>query len=141
MKNRISMYLIFVIIILFSINVKANTINKIDMDVYIDSNGNASITEIWYASLTQGTEGYRSYSKLNGSEMSNLSVIDESGMTYEILDTWNSNFSFSNKAYKAALVNKGSESELCFGISSYGNKVYTIKYDVSNIVRSYSDVQ
>ena len=69
------MYLIFVIIILFSISVEANTINKIDMDVYIDSNGNASITEIWYACLTQGTEGYRSYSKLNGSEMSNLPLI------------------------------------------------------------------
>ena len=73
--------------------------------------------------------------------MYNLSVIDESGREYQILNTWNYNDSFSNKAYKAALVNKGNELELCFGISSYGNKVYTIKYNISSIVKNYSDVQ
>ena len=73
--------------------------------------------------------------------MYNLSVFDESGKQYQILDIWNSNSNFSNKAYKAALVNKGNESELCFGISSYGNKVYTIKYNISNVVRQYSDVE
>ena len=141
MRNKYGKIIILIVIILFKFNVKANNINKIDMDVFIDSNGNASITETWYAYLTQGTEGYRSYSKLDGSEMYNLSVTDESGRIYQILNTWNSNDSFSNKSYKAALVNKGNESELCFGISSYGNKVYTIKYNVSSVVRNYSDVQ
>lgn len=141
MINKICKSFIFTITIFFIINVKANSIEKIDMDVYIDSNGNASITETWHANLSQGTEGYRIYSKLDGSEMYNLMVTDESGKEYQILKTWNSNDSFANKAYKAALVSKGTDSELCFGISSYGNKVYTIKYNVSNIVRKYSDVE
>ena len=141
MKNKYYRLVILLFIIMFSFNVKANTVNKIDMDVYIDSNGNARVIEIWHANLTSGTEGYRSFSKLNGSEINNISVSDETGRIYEMLDTWNSDDGFNNKAYKTSLVNKGNESELCFGISSYGSKVYTIKYDVSNIVRKYSDAE
>ena len=36
----------------------ANEINNIDMEIYVDNNGTAHVTEEWTTNLTQGTEGY-----------------------------------------------------------------------------------
>lgn len=126
---------------LFIVNVKANSINSIDMDVYIDENGNAKITEIWDANLTQGTEGYRPFSNMENKVISNFIVSDESGRVYETLNTWNINKSFSEKAYKCGYNKVYNGVELCFGISKYGHKTYTLKYNISNFVTQYTDTQ
>lgn len=135
--------IIFSILIsfLFITNIKANTINSIDMDVYIDENGNAKITEIWDANLTQGTEGYRPFSGMDNKVVSNFTVSDESERVYEVLDTWNVNKSFSEKAYKCGYNKTYDGVELCFGISKYGHKTYTLKYNISNFVTEYTDTQ
>ena len=57
-KNKKLLLIILIIgfICLLSNKVKAaNAINKITMDVYINENGTAQITEVWQASLTTGT--------------------------------------------------------------------------------------
>ena len=58
-------YLKITFIILFSLfifglskNVEANSISKISMDIYIDNNGDASITEVWDCYNDKGTEAY-----------------------------------------------------------------------------------
>ena len=66
-KLLISLLFTILSILILQTESNANSINKIDMDVYLDNYGNASITEVWDASLTQGTEGYRTYSKLGNS--------------------------------------------------------------------------
>ena len=51
--------LFFAVILLFFVfigNVQANTFNSIQMDIYIDKNGDAHITEIWDYTATDGTE-------------------------------------------------------------------------------------
>ena len=51
--------LFFVFIFLFFIfigNVNANTLNSVKMDVFIDDNGNADITEVWDYTVNSGTE-------------------------------------------------------------------------------------
>jgi len=121
--------------------VSANTINNIEMDVYIDANGNASITEVWNGVLNQGTEGYRPYTNLDNSTISNFSVSDETGIQYENLSSWNTGASFDNKAYKSGLHYISNGVELCWGISEYGNKTYTLKYVISNFVSQYTDTQ
>ncbi|MBE6157884.1 MAG: DUF2207 domain-containing protein [Firmicutes bacterium] len=139
--------ILFSLIILFSFffcvkDVYAsNSINSIDMDVYIDSNGNAAITEVWKANLNQGTEGYRPYSKLGNSTISNFSVSDDTGRIYESLSFWNTSSSFSEKAYKSGIHNIYDGVELCFGISKYGSRTYTLKYNISNFVTQYTDTQ
>ena len=122
-------------------NVNADSIKNIEMDVYIDDDGNAKITEVWEASLSQGTEGYRPYTKLGNSAISNFRVSDDTGRTYETLSSWNVNASFNNKAYKSGLHYISNGVELCWGISSYGNRTYTLQYDISNFVTQYQDTQ
>ena len=104
-KHYILAFIIFMFVVLFFpfIKVNANTINSIEMDVYIDESGNASVTEVWDANLTQGTEGYRPYTKLGSSSISNFSVSDESGTQYTSLSSWNTNASFDSKAYKSGI--------------------------------------
>ena len=136
----VSLFTILLILILQTQS-NANTINKIDMDVYIDNNGNASITEVWDSSLTQGTEGYRSYTELGNSTISNFSVSDDSGRTYETTSYWRTSASFDEKAYKCGINYISNGVELCWGISEYGSRKYTLKYDISNFVTQYTDTQ
>ena len=130
-----------IISFLFINGVKANTIKSIDMDIYINNEGNAHIKEVWNASLTQGTEGYKPYNDMGNSVISNFKVSDETGREYETLDKWNVSSSFSAKAYKSGINRTYNGVELCFGISNYGNKTYTLEYDISNFVTQYTDTQ
>ena len=75
MKKTIKIFLIFLFLfILFSIGktVQANSNNKISMDIYVDNNGNAHVTEIWDCYANQGTEVYHPYYNLGNSEIKNL---------------------------------------------------------------------
>lgn len=141
--NKLLIVLLFTILLILILQTKsnANTVNKIDMDVYIDNYGNASITEVWNASLTKGTEGYRAYTKLGNSSISNFSVSDDSGRTYETLSNWKTSSSFNDKAYKCGINHTSNGVELCWGISEYGNRKYTLKYEISDFVTQYTDTQ
>lgn len=144
--NKIGRNMIFGFSILYFFffcitQIRANNIDKINMDVYLDSNGNATITEVWNLNLSQGTEIYRSYTKLGNSTISNFSVSDEDGRVYDALSYWDTSASFANKAYKSGIHSIFDGVELCWGISSYGNRTYTLKYDISNFVKQYTDTQ
>lgn len=139
--KRLLKYLAFVFIMFLSINsVKANSISKINMDIYVDSNGTAHITETWNAYLNEGTEGYRSYGNLGDAQITNFSVSDN-GKTYQTVSYWNTSASFSDKAYKAGINNLGNTIELCFGISNYGRHTYKLKYDIEGFVVDTTDSQ
>ena len=56
MKKLLFFVLLFFIPVLF---VKANSISSINMDIFIDDNGDALVTEIWNANVNSGTEGYQ----------------------------------------------------------------------------------
>ncbi len=141
-RRKILFSLIIVITSFFSIiKVNANTINRIDMDIVIHSNGDASVTEIWDAYLDQGTEGYKPYANLGNANITNFSVSDDSGAVYDSLSEWDTSLSFNNKAYKCGIHNTANGVELCWGISNYGKRIYTLKYDLSNFVSQYTDAQ
>lgn len=145
MKRKIikSSLILLICVMFFSLNSKisANTIKKVDMNVYIDKNGNASITEIWNADLSEGTEGYRKFSKLGKKIISNFVVIDDLGKEYSNIGSWNSNTNFSAKSYKCGIIEKQNELEFCWGISKYGNRKYVLKYNIENLVTQYNDCQ
>ena len=134
------MSLFFVVAFFLCGNVKAADINKIDMDIYIDKNGDAHITEVWNASINQGTEGYRFYGNLGNSEIIDYSVSDQT-KSYTMLDSWDVNKSFDEKAYKAGIYHASDHDELCFGISKYGNNIYTLKYTITGFVGEAEDSQ
>lgn len=142
-KKMYKIIFIFTIVLLYIFigKVYANSINDIDIDVYIDKNGDANVTETWKEWLNEGTEGYKEYKNLGNSEISDFQVFDDTGKEYQYQDRWLTSECFENKAYKCGINKYGNEVELCWGISNYGYRTYVLKYKISNIVQQYTDTQ
>lgn len=120
--------------------VKANSINKISMDILINNNGDAYVTEVWNCNTNSGTEVYHPYYNLGKSEIINLRV-KEGSSTYTTLSSWSTSASFDKKAYKCGIHKVSGGVELCWGISSYGDHSYTVSYTITNFVASLTDAQ
>lgn len=137
-----------IILVLFLISISfifinethANSINSINMDIYIDSDGDAHITETWNCNASQGTEVYHPYYNLGNSKITNLSV-KEGNKTYTTLNNWNTSASFDNKAYKCGINNISDGVELCWGIGSYESHKYEVSYTITNFVSELTDSQ
>lgn len=134
----------FIVVVLitfftFCLNVDAkNELYDINMDVYIDSNGNALINETWNINVDSGTEIYHPYFNLGNSYVSDFTVTDGE-MEYEYVNTWNVDDSFSDKSYKNGINNVSNGIELCWGISSYGKHTYNVSYKINNFIYKTSD--
>lgn len=141
--KKVLLYIVFLLsIFIFKSSVYANTIKSVDMNIYIDEYGNGIVKEVWNTSLTKGTEGYKTFSKLNGSKITDLKVSDDTGREYRFRPFgWNTSESFEEKAYSYGYNYNNDTTEICWGISSYGNRTYTIEYKITNLVKQYKDVQ
>ena len=144
MKNKcyylVLISILFICIIGFRNNVFANSISSINMDIYVDNNGNAEVTEVWSCNTTDGTEGYHPYYNLGNSKITNLRVSDLT-RTYTTKGSWDTDDSFTQKAYQCGINNIYNGVELCWGISKYGANIYTVKYNISNFVSELTDSQ
>ena len=130
--------LLFLAVLALFSNVKANSISKISMDIYVDNAGTAHVTETWKCSASEGTEVYHPYYNLGNSKIQNLVVSDET-QTYDTLSSWKTSGSLSSKAYKCGINKISNGVELCWGISKYGSHTYTVKYNITNFVSELSD--
>lgn len=138
MKKILKSLVLIFSLFLFSGKVNASDISSINMDIYIDSNGDAHVKETWNASIYEGTEGYRFYSNMGNSLITNFTVSDQS-RTYSDIGEWDVYASFSDKAYKSGIVHYYDHDELCFGISNYGDNTYTLNYTITNFVSEIDD--
>lgn len=129
-----------IVLILMCSVVQANDMRAINMDIFIDENGNANVTETWQYYSDSGTECYHSYKNLGNSKIENL-VVSDNVTTYETLDDWNINGSFEDKKYKCGINNISDGIELCWGISEYGNKEYVVNYVITDFVSELDDSQ
>lgn len=133
-------FLISFVVLGLSKSVKANSISKISMDIYINHTGDATVTEVWSCNTSEGTEVYHPYYNLGNSEIKNLTV-EESGKQYTTLSSWNTSGSLSSKAYKCGINKISNGVELCWGISKYGKHEYTVQYTITNFVSALQDAQ
>lgn len=143
MKKFCKIFLLFAfcfIIFGFTKTVQANSIEKISMDIYINKNGNAIVTEVWSCQASSGTEIYHPYYNLGNSKITNLTVSD-SGTTYQTLSNWSTSGSLQSKAQKCGIHNLSNGVELCWGISSYGFHTYTVRYTITNFIADLNDYQ
>lgn len=138
MKKILKYISIAILLFIFPLVVKANSISKIDMDIYVDKSGTAHVTETWSANLNQGTEGYKPYYNIGNANITNFNV-SENGKTYTYNDYWNTNDSFNDKAYKNGINYISDGLELCWGISSYGYHNYVLTYDIEGFVATVED--
>lgn len=137
MKKIWNSILLIIVSFLFIDVVKAETIQSINMDIYVDSNGDAHVTETWKTTATEKTEYYHAFYNIGNSEITDLTVKDET--TEYSLVNWNVDASLEDKAYKYGYNYTNNGVELCFGKSSYGNHTYTLTYTIQSFVSRVDD--
>ena len=130
--------LLFLTVLLFPFVASASSISTIDMDIKLDSDGTAHVTETWNANVNQGTEGWHPYYNI-GESIIKVTAASMDGKEYEVVNNWNESGSLSEKSYKAGIYETGNEVDVVFGITNYGKHTYVIKYDITNFVSGLSD--
>lgn len=115
-------------------------LHDLNIRVMLSKNGDAHITETRQMSIeSEETECYIVVGNLNGSEIRNLQVTDETGTEYTNIGVWDINQSRSWKTGKCGIVTKRDGYELCWGLGESGSRTYTTSYTVSQLLRGFSD--
>lgn len=140
-RNKFRVLLFFMLLLLISGTAKkadaANHVTEIDIDVVIREDGSALVTQVWSGEFETGTENYIPI-RTGDIAISEFTVADEKG-AYLLVSDWNVDADFTAKQGKCGIVTTADGVELCFGITEYGHKEYTISYVISDFIKGYTD--
>ena len=115
-----------------------NRVSKMEIDVALRRDGSAAVTQVWTADTDSGTEFYLACRDSGYLTITDFSVSDESG-TYALLEEWDVDASFEEKAGKCGVHETEDGVELCWGIGEYGPRQYTVSYVLHGLVGAYDD--
>ena len=119
--------------------VHAQTLRDIDIRAELLPDGSARITQIWDATVVDGTEMYIPISNLGEMTVRDLAV-SENGQAYVSEGRrWDVDRTLAEKAGRCGIIDKHDGVELCWGKTSYGPHVWTVSYTVTGLVQSFTD--
>lgn len=126
-------YLFILLLLVMPLSVSAsNKIYDIDIDVYLNKDGSANITEVWDVDGEDGTEWYKVMNNLSNMELSNFKVsMDGRSLEYK---NWNVDESLSEKRGYYGINYTSDGLELCFGKYDYNRHTFTLSYTLSNFI-------
>lgn len=129
----------FLFIILSTFTSHADSIEKMNFDVIVDKEGNATITETWHTTFNEGDEGTERYKTFYDLQ-DEVEVISVKQDGEELTETdWNVGLPFEKKVGKYGILKKSDGFELCWGIGKYGPTTYEVKYKVHSFIRNLKD--
>lgn len=115
-----------------------NRVAELEIDVALARDGSAAVTQVWTADASEGTEFYLTCRDSGYLTITDFSVSDPSG-TYVLLEEWDVDASFAEKTGKCGVRRTDDGVELCWGISAYGPRRYTLSYVLHGLVGAYAD--
>lgn len=142
-KKVLSLVLLFVLF--FSISYTNPSygaeaaIRSIHVTVDLQDDGSALITQVWDVTVTDGTEYYIPQTNLDDMEIKNFTVYDETGRRYRDQGDWDTDRSLEEKAGTSGINQIDNGLELCWGVGSYGDHIYTLHYTLTNLIKAYPD--
>ncbi len=118
----------------------ANRVTQLAVDVALRADGSALITQQFTADTHEGTEFYLDYLDSGYLTITDFAVWDDHG-PYTVLpfDTWDIHADFDEKAGKCGMLAIDDGVELCWGITAYGPRTYTVQYVLHGLVGAYPD--
>ena len=123
-----------------SITFAQSRLHDLDIQVVLDKNGDARITETRQMTIdSEGTECYIGLGDMRPSTVKALTVSDETKKQYENVGKWNKDLSRSEKEGRCGIVETGNGYELCWGIGESGQRTYITSYTITGLVRGYPD--
>ena len=117
---------------------QAGSIRSISINLSLDREGNGHFTEIWDINADEGTEWYLVKSNLRNMSVRDFSV-SEGGVLFEDDGEWNVRRSLKQKAGKYGIVHGKDGVELCWGLGSMGNHIFTVRYTITGAVQTLRD--
>ena len=116
-----------------------NTIYSIDIDVYLNEDGSANITEVWDVDGEDGTEWYKVINNLGNMDISDFRVsMDGTALLYK---RWNVDEGLFDKRGYYGINHISNGVELCFGKYDYDRHRFTLSYKLSNFIINTEDSQ
>ena len=117
---------------------QAGSIRSIDINLSLDREGSAHITEIWDIGADEGTEWYLVKSNLRNMSVRDFSV-SENGVLFTDDGEWDVKRSLRQKAGKYGIIHGKDGVELCWGLGSMGDHVFTVRYTITGAVQTLRD--
>ena len=115
-------------------------LQRLDIRVVLSRNGDAHITETRQMDIDwEGTECYIVIGNLDGSELRDFSVTDETGRQYDYQDSWDVDEDRDWKEGKCGINETSNGYELCWGLGEEGDRTYITSYTVTNLVKGFND--
>lgn len=118
------------------LEVEANTLHELNVEVELLENGTAIITEYRDMTMDEGTELFIVINEEEGLEVIDFHV---ENMTEQ--PEWEQNQSREEKKDTYGIIEERDGKELVWGIGDYGRQTYEVNYTVSNMVRQLNDGQ
>lgn len=115
-----------------------HVVRSIGISVNLSDDGSARVREVWDLSVNQGTEWYLVRDNLGDISIDSLAVSDN-GIAFRNLGFWDTGMSFEQKAGCCGILRKSNGCELCWGLGSYGDHLFTVEYTMTNVVKSMDD--
>ena len=115
-------------------------LESVDINVFINMDGSADITERRTVNATRGTEFYNVIEDLGNSQIVNFRV-SEDGREYKFVEPWDIDFSKEEKTFTNGIIETSNSYELAWGIGEYGRHTYDLSYTVTNFVKELTDSQ
>ena len=136
--KRIFLFILMLLMIPIGVDA-SNKIYNMDIDVYLNKDGSANITEVWDVDGDDGTEWYKVMNNLGNMELSNFTVsMDGRELQYK---NWDIDESLSEKRGYYGINYTSDGMELCFGKYDYNRHRFTLNYTLSNFIINTNDSQ
>ena len=132
---------LFLVVFLFcAASLHAQEIRSIDIDVYINDQGDAYVEQRWDVTVVRGTEWYIPIGNLNGSSIRRLRVEENGEQFIDEGRSWDTERSLLQKAGRSGIIDKGKDGvELCWGQGSMGDHKWKTSFVVLKMVQSLQD--
>ena len=140
MKHLRSKWLLLLVLLASATSLSAQTLQNLDIRVVLSRNGDAHITETRQMDIDwNGTECYIVIGNLDGSELRDFTVTDETGRHYEYEEFWDVDEDRDWKEGKCGINQTSNGYELCWGLGEEGDRTYITSYTVTNLVKGFND--
>jgi hypothetical protein len=124
----------------------AQSINDLQIEVYLMENGSASVKQVWDVTIDPSDTGTEWYVPVNSLEDLGMSILDlevvEDGKSFISEGyRWESKGrSRSEKAGRCGIIFYGDGSfDMCWGFGTTGNHKWTVSYTITNLIQSLDD--
>ena len=139
-NNMKRLFLSFALV-LCALSVSAQAIRSLDVEVYINDEGDAFVQQFWDVTVVRGTEWYIPIGNLlPGMSVRGLKVYENGEQFIDEGRTWDSDRSLAQKAGRSGIIDKGKDGvELCWGQGAMGDHKWKVTYIVLGLVQALED--